>query len=263
MAQTTTQENNYSLGRGKIYFDPRVGGNLTGERYFGSTSAFSLNVTSETLDHYGMEEGLRTKDETVLMEILRNASLTTDNISVPNVALFMLGDENALTVTGGAVVDYAIGAVIQDRYYQLGQDLANNDTGARNVSAVTIKEGATVFTVGDDYTVDLAMGRIYIVPGGAIVDGTVLTADYTEASYTRDQIISSKNNEVEGALRFISYNATGPQRDYYMASVKITPNGDQSLKGDEWQQLAFGIEIIELDINTPAIIVDGRPYNPA
>ena len=50
-------DNNYVLGRGKLYFDRFPDGTKTptGERYFGNTPSFSMSLDSETLDHYNSD----------------------------------------------------------------------------------------------------------------------------------------------------------------------------------------------------------------
>ena len=84
--------------------------------------------------------------------------------------------------------------------------------------------------------------------------------DAVEAS-TRDRVIS-RGQTVEGSLRYLANNPAGANIDYFMPWVKITPNGDFSLKGDEWQTVPFNIEILKKG-DLEAIYVDGRPYNPA
>jgi hypothetical protein len=257
---------NYVLGRGELFFDQYLSGTMTktGELYFGTTQAFGLSVSSDNLDHYSMESGVRTKDDTTILEIQRTASFTTDNVNAPNLAMFLLGSATALTVAGGSIVDELIAAPLLGHYYQLGQDNLTNIGGARDVSAVAVKDfvtPATIYTVDVDYTVDLAMGRLYIIETGSIPE-TGITVDYTEGSYTRDQIITSSTTKIEGALRFISHNSAGKDRDFYLPRVKISPNGEFALKGDSWQRLAFAVEVLQLSTGVPSVLVDGRPYTP-
>ena len=46
-----------------------------------------------------------------------------------------------------------------------------------------------------------------------------------------------------------------------MPYVKISPNGDYALKGDEWQQIPFNIEILK-KTGFEALYSDGRAYAP-
>lgn len=257
---------NYVLGRGKAYFDPYAPGtkNKTGERYLGNTTEFNLTVESETLDHYDSDQGVRTKDDSVILELNRNGAMTTDNISEENVGLFVLGEVSDYTQTADPVLNEALGnggVPKPDRFYQLGATAANPQ-GVRNVSAVTINKdpsGTPVALVeGTDYTLDAELGRVYFLDTGA-VDGVVTVgADYTPEANTRRRITTSASTSVEGALRFVSSNPKGKQKDVYMPYVTLTPSGDFALKGDDWQSMAFGVEVGELP-GAAAIYVDGRP----
>lgn len=253
----------YTLGRGRIYFDafPANTKTKTGERYFGNTPSFSLTIESESLDHFDSDAGIRVKDDSALLELNRTGSFTTDNIDPENVALFLLGTASTLAQGAGAVVDEAIADVKKDRYYQIGVS-AGLPAGVRDISLVTVKVGAATKTAGTDYTVDTTLARVYIVPSGTIIDGDDILVSYTKAATSRVQIITAANATIDGALRFEATNPKGTLLDYYMPYVRLSPNGEYALKGDEWQQMSFNLDIQKLNDTTESIYVDGRPYVP-
>jgi len=252
---------NYTLGRGRVYFDQYAAGtfNTTGERYIGNTPEYTLNVESEDLTHYSADEGIRVKDDSIVLEVNYAGSFVTDEISSENLAYFFLGSAADITVAGGAA-DEETYAVKQGLFYQLGvSDVA--PSGVRKISAVTVSAatgGGTPYTLNDDYTVDLDLGRVYIVPGGGIADDATIYVNYTVDASTREQVVTS-GTTVEGAMRFVSYNAKGTKRDYFLPYVKLSPNGDFSLKGSEWQQISFNVEILKKSDAVEAIYIDGRP----
>jgi hypothetical protein len=252
--------NNYTLGRGEVHFgqfktDTQI---PRGERYFGNTPELSYSAEQETLDHFNSDRGVRTKDESIPLQIDYSGSFITDNISPENLAAFFMGNAMVLTDAGSSVVAESHTAVEPGLSYQLGTSSAN-PSGVRKVSAVVVKDdGATTYVVDTDYTVDLDLGRVTVVAGGAIVDGTNLLIDYTIDPSSRDLVVS-KSTVVEGSLRFLAYNPAGKQIDYFMPWVKITPSGDFALKGDEWQQLPFTLEILKKG-SLEAVYMDGRPY---
>lgn len=255
---------NYTLGRGELFFDRFDAGTFdkTGERYFGHTPEFTINVESESLDHWNADRGVKVKDESVLLQITRQSSFTTDSINAENLALFFLGEALTITEAGGPVTAEPHTAKV-GYFIQLGAD-DDNPAGVRGVSSVTVSDDASgSYTEGEDYDVDLALGRIEVLEGGTITDGTNLEIDYTVDATTRSQVIT-KNSQINGALRFVAYNAKGDDRDYYMPYVRISPTGDFALKSDEWQTLGFQCEILELpNSDTAAIYADGRPVaNP-
>ena len=252
---------NYTLGRGRLYFDQYDTGttDTTGERYIGNTPEMTVNVESENLDHYSSDEGIRVKDDSIVLEINYAGSFITDEISNENLAYFFLGSAVDITVTGGAA-DEETFDVKKGLFYQLGVS-DSTPSGVRKISAVTVSSatgGATPYTIDDDYTVDLDLGRIYIVPGGDIADDATVFVNYTVDASTREQVVTS-GTTVEGAMRFVSYNAKGTKRDYYFPYVKLSPSGDFALKGAEWQQISFAVEVLKKSDAIEAIYVDGRP----
>lgn len=261
-------ENNYTLGRGEIYFARRDAlGRLGGERYLGNTPEFNTNFESETLDHYSSDRGIREKDASVILQINRTGSLITDNISPENVALFFFGEPQALTIAQATVTDEQVGVtgigIEKGMFYQLGMTPAN-PSGARGIifpgtagTMFTLKKGATTLVAGTDYVLNAPLGRVEILETSeTVLDGDMLTATYTVAASTRTRIISG-SSPIEGALRFVAHNPTGKNIDYFMPSVKLSPNGDYALKSDEWQQIPFNVEILKPE-NMEAVYADDR-----
>jgi len=113
-------------------------------------------------------------------------------------------------------------------------------------------------SVGADYNLDAALGRIEIIEGGAFTGTEELIVDYTPTANTRKRVATSSSASVEGAIRFIASNAKGKQKDVYIPYVTLQPTGDWSMKGDDWQTMGFSIEVGELP-GLAAIYVDGRP----
>jgi len=273
MAEQATGSNNYTLGRGEVHFARFVGEtqNPAGERYLGNTPEFSLTIEQEVLDHFNSDHGIREKDESIALQVNRTGSFVTDNIDVENVALFFFGSTSTVTEAGQTVTGEVVGPVEQGLYYQLGISSTrpagakgivgppddSNSAGAFLVAENDSNSSAVELSEGTDYTMDYELGRLYIVPGGNIADGTTLTANYVIKPSTYDRVISG-SQPVEGVMRFISFNPTGRDIDYYFPWVKISPNGDYALKSDEWQQIPFNLEVLKRS-DREAIYADGRP----
>lgn len=253
---------NYVLGRGKLYFDPFASGtkNKTGERYLGNTTEFNINIESESLDHFDSDQGVRTKDDSVILELTRTGAMTTDNISEENAALFVLGDVSDVSQTSTPVTDENLGPVIPGRFYQLGATSANPQ-GVRGVTSVTVTDdaGTPVTAVeGTDYNIDLSLARIEILEGGLFDGVKSALVDYTPDANTRKRVTTTAAASVEGAMRFVAFNAKGKQKDVYIPYVTLQPTGDWALKGDDWQNMGFSVEIGELP-GMAAMYIDGRP----
>lgn len=244
--------NNYILGRGKYYFNQFAPGTQvgTGERYFGNAPAGTINVQANTLDHYNSDSPIKEIDDSVTLQVDRKGTITTDNVSPENLALWFFGSASALTQTPGTALTDTFPKVTAGMFYQLGASITN-PTGVRNVANVVVKDDATpsptTFVLGTDYNVDLALGRVEVLEGGAIVSGTTnLVVTYDTTASTRQRIISG-TNPIEGSLRFISASPVGIKTDYFFPWVKITPNGDFALKGETFQEIPFNIEILKMD----------------
>jgi len=113
---------------------------------------------------------------------------------------------------------------------------------------------------GTDYNVDTETGRVQIIEGGAITASTVVQFGYTPVAGTFESVKSGSTAELQGALRVVSDNATGGNRDWYMPKVTLTPNGDLALiaEGTDVVAMEFGLEVLK-PANAEAIYCDGRP----
>lgn len=255
---------NLTLGRGEIHFGQFVAGSQTprGERYFGNTPEFNISTAQQNLDHFSSDRGVREKDGTVLLQVDRTATLVTDEINPENLALFFTGANTLQSVVGATVTDEAIAAVEQGLYYQLGVSTLN-PAGVRGLtehtvgSNVIVKVGVATKVAGTDYVIDMDLGRLYIVPGGGIASAAALLVSYKTSTHTREVIVSG-SVAIEGSLRYIAFNPAGKNRDVFIPWVKITPNGDFTLKtGDNWATLPFSVEILK-KTGLEAIYVNGR-----
>lgn len=254
-----TPGKDYVIGKGRLFFDQFPTGSKTGtgELYFGNTPELSTSSDQETLDHYDADAGLNVKDESVTVEDNMSGQLVTDNISPENVALFFGGDRSSSVVTAATALTETFTDVKLGRFLQLGTG-ALTPSGARGVVNVIVKVGATTITAPGNYDVDMALGRVYIEADTTdIVEGDDVIVTYDVEAGTRD-IIVGKGTEIRGALRFISANPVGTQKDYYWPYVKLVANGDFSLKGDEWQQIPFTFEVLKKDAATERVYIDVR-----
>lgn len=255
----------YTLGRGELHFSRFKTGTQIGEgyRYLGNSPEFSLSLETETLDHFNSDRGIREKDKSITLEVSRSGSLTLDEITEDNLAYYFFSQKGkeVITEAGGAVTAFAIAGAIPGRSYQLGET-ATDAIGDMKISptGLVVKKGSTTFELMDDYIVDYERGLLTIVEGGAIVKDDDLTVDYTTLAATYNRVLSG-SEKVEGALKYITRNATGEDRVYTMPYVTFAPNGDYAMKGDDWQNIPFTIEVLRKGA-LEAIYINGLPFNP-
>lgn len=259
---------NYVLGRGRVFFD-RFAANAVvtaltrgdGERYIGNCPEFSMTSESEDLEHFDSDSGVRVKDGAVQLTLNRSGSFTCDNISAENIALYFLGQASTLTQAGsvGVVEAFTLG-VQRGLFYQLGVTEAR-PSGVRSIANVVVKKGAgftTTVTMTGNYQVDEVGGRIYIEASATdIPNDTPIQVTYDIQASTREQIISSSSS-IYGSIRFVADNPTGANRDFFLPYVKLAPDGDYNLKGDDWQAMGFTMEVLKKSSNVEALYIDGR-----
>lgn len=242
-------DKNLVRGKGKLYFNPfLVGTNTpTGELYLAQSRELSYTVAGETLDHYDADEGMNVLDEQVQTKVDITGKATVEHISLENLALFLQASGvTTTTVTSGTALTDTF-TVKRGRYYQLGAT-NSNPVGARNVTVtgITIASVAVNNANNVNYLVDGPLGRVFIAadaPG--IADDAVITVTYNVAAGTVKSVIS-KDQQIRGALRFISLNPVGDQKDYFFPYVNMQPDGDYALKGEDWQVMGFNFTALKL-----------------
>ncbi len=260
---------NYVLGRGRVFLDrfsqAAIDAGISsstvgvGERYVGNTPEFSTTSEGEDLEHFDSDSGVRVKDSSVQLQLDRSGSFTCDNIDKHNLALLFMGNANSVTQTAQTGLTHTV-TVKRGMFYQLGVS-PSLPTGLRNVSTVTCGKGASFSTsvvAAGNFEVDETLGRIYILPTAVdISDDTEVRFTFNTAASTRNQIISSSNS-IYAALKFVANNPVGINRDYYFPYVKIAPDGDYNLKGDDWQTMGFTFEILKKGA-MEGVYIDDRP----
>ena len=151
------------------------------------------------------------------------------------------GTVSGATMTGGTDATETVGNVQRGRWYQLGvaTDLPQ---GTRRIGSVSITGLATT-----SYTVDADAGRIFLHEDAPdIVDGDDLAVSYGVKAGV-DDIVIARSDIIEGEMAFVANNAAGYNDDYYWPYVKLSPDGDFSLKGDEWLNMTFNFEVLKRD----------------
>ncbi|MDP8268258.1 MAG: hypothetical protein P9L97_05965 [Candidatus Tenebribacter davisii] len=250
---------NYTLGKGVVYFNQLVSDEYTGERDLGNAPAFTFNIALEKLEHYSSRGGLKAKDKEIISQITPGLSFTLDEVNKENFALLTLGTITATTQAGATITDEEI----KDAH--LGMRML---TSKRAISAVIIGDDATptiTYVAGPasnplaNYEIsttlkDAVIGRILIHEDQSgcvakITEGQTLFVDYTSGAIAYDKISAFANTQVEGFLRFVSDNPAGLQQELQVWRVSLTPSGDTALIGDDWSTLGFTGEILKDETN--------------
>lgn len=259
-----TQSRNLTIPRGKVFFAKyKAGTQVPGPfRELGNCPEFTLNRESNTLQHFSSQSGLRVLDEEIVIEATLNGSVTTDDIKSENVAYWFMGEVTNRTTTALTGESETFEKVKAGDMYQLGRS-DSNPSGHRKVTTVVVNDDATptpnTLVANTDYTVDLDLGILEIVEGGGAV-GLDITVTYDVTASTREQIIASET-QVEGELKFVSFNPIGGQGDITMPRARLAPNGDFNLVNDPdstaFQTMPLSVSVLKKG-NLALAYRDGR-----
>lgn len=246
----TANPEDYNLGRGIVYFASLDSNDLPsgGFRDLGNAAEFNVNVETEKLEHQSTRTGLKTIDKEVVVSQKIGLAVTFDELNFQNMALFFSGssaaESNSVAATG-ITGSGNLTVVNQGEWYDLYEDASGMPTsdiqGKRiyDIGTVTIAAaGGTAMVENTDFTVDLVMGRIFVINGGDMVAGDydVDIAANASAAANVEVVKALTSSQVEGALKFISENPANSdaKTEYQFHKVSLAAEGDFSLIGDDW-----------------------------
>ena len=237
--------NNILLGRGKIYFDRfDATGVRTGELFLGNCPTFEVTPTSEDIKKYSSADKAA---DLIASDVLRTTlalRIVGDEFSKENLAMALFGDTSTLSQTGSTVTNEGVANVLQGRYYALSK---------RQVSLVTVTgpSGTPVYVVDDDYKVDAISGRIYIVEGGAITDGSDIEVDFTYGTIALPTVRGMNQTSIKGYLRFIGDPARGPKYECEIWRASVRADGAIGFISDEYSSFTLTGDIESDAVNHP------------
>jgi hypothetical protein len=167
---------------------------------------------------------------------------------------FLDGDTVVLGNVGGALpTEFTAGTVYYVRDKAAGTlKLAATATGAA-ISASGAGTGTHTiyrsYVADSDYELDAAPGWIYLRSDGDIVADEGLTITGTYATQTMKSMQAMTKTNLEGDLVFLGDPADGVVQDFF-AKVKLSPNGDFAMIGEDVQKFQIDFECIKSSLRT-------------
>ncbi len=242
---------NYTLGKGIVSFNKKVGSVYKGELDLGNCPEFSFNVSIEKLEHFSSRGGLRAKDKEVISQVSPGVSFTLDEINNDNLALLTLADIEEVTQEAATVVDEQPGGAYKGTMLAL----ANRNIEAAGVAVES--SAGVVLTEGIDYEINTSfqddkIGRIRILDTLTVAEGDLVKVSYTSPETVYTKLNALAQTTIEGFMRFVSDNPVGNQQELQIWRVSLTPSGDTAMIGDDWSTLTFAGEILKDDADHPA-----------
>lgn len=252
---TTTSNATLVIGRGELYFDRFAAGTLAGEGelYLGNTPGFNVSRTVEEVERFTSYGGQQIQIDSLITREIHSADITTDNVSMENIALWFGSDPDR---TG----QVAIGEITENikvkkgHWYQLGSTI--EPFGVRHVEPdIQFQRNDIVLEVAGNLILDRTEGRFYVVDDAeTVADGDILSVTFQWRQSSTVEVVSS-SKEVIGSLRYISKNPVGPAISYFFPYVRLKANNQIDLKGDQWQEFSFDVDIRRLNPRTQFIYV--------
>lgn len=167
-------------------------------------------------------------------------------------AITLAKTSTAITLSGATLTgatdagSETLPAVLLGGYYPLGVTLANPQ-GVRGVTVSAVTVGANAVVATGNWSVDENTGLFHVFsdPDDVnLVAGVDVEVTYSVAGGMRSRVIGS-NDTCYGSLRFYSFNPQGRQKDYLWPFVKLSPDGDFNLKGDDWQTVGWKFDVLQ------------------
>jgi hypothetical protein len=229
----TPSSTNVKFGRGRLLFN-RLDDNLafTGLVNLGNCEKISITSTPEdiTLTDYTQETSAPYAE--VNKSLALDLAITGFEFDPSVMETVWMGTRDLLSQTSSNVTDETLAAStitnLKEKSFQ---------TTKRNISAVTITQGATTLVLGTDYEIyDATLGIIRILPtSSTVADGTALLIDYTAGAVSGlHRIKGATKANIKGKLIFLPANSTGPKEELHVWHCSLKPDGEIDFISDEF-----------------------------
>jgi len=173
---------NYTLGKGVVYFDQLISSVFQGERDLGNAPAFTFSIALEKLEHFSSRGGLRAKDKEIISQITPSVAFTLDEINKENIALLTLGDISTVTQVLGGVAAEVATAHLDKR----------SALAFRNIITYTLAydTGTFDFVAGEVVTGAGGATGIVLAVTGVTATGTLTIAKTNTTAYVDDEVLT-------------------------------------------------------------------------
>lgn len=258
----TPSNTNLMLGAGQLWFN-RFDADI-GYAHLGNCTSFELSfedTVQKVINRMTSALGTYRK---IVSERVANVSITGQEFNPDNLALVASGSVGALAQAGSTAVGEVLATAAQASIPTGGQRAFQ--TAFRNISAITIKQGATTLVAADDYVVeDAVLGLIRFNEAGTLyANGTQIDIDYTYAADTSPTVAGGSVNTIEGSLIFVGDPAAGGAMDILIHRFSVEPEGGLEFIGDDFLDWTLSGEALDDSTNNPNYpfwqLVDRQDY---
>jgi hypothetical protein len=228
----------YVVGKGRLFV--KVSG-ATQFQEVGDVDDFSMSQDNTLLERFSNQYGARTKTDSRITQQNASLSFTCLQGTARNLALALMSDKTALTQSLGTS---SLGTFTS---VQVGDVI---DTGKLNISVQTLADHTTAadpWVADTNYKLDSASGTLKILALVTAATSVDLTVNYPAIAASTHQLLAGlgQNPSLTAELVFIALNESSvPIEKYTFWSVKLSPDGDVGLIGDDYRNFKIKGEII-------------------
>ena len=238
----------------------------TGWRDLGSSRACAVQTEEQRFSAYDPDGPTGEKIVDVVTQLDQSVSLTLEDISLDNLALW-LGGAVETGAQEAAAAKAKIGPIRVEagRTYRIGAT-ADRPLGYRNLAApgaagtVVAKTQAGAHSAPDasglDYVLDADRGQIYVKAAAA--DQDIWITPKVQTAYTPEYLKSTDKATTRVAILYQERPAAGKGRSVLIRLAEIGPGGAWQLKADRQsvQQLLLTAGILEFPGHPRVVIYE-------
>jgi hypothetical protein len=238
---------NLKLGRGALFLAPWSSGTAPGAadfgKFVGNVTTLELTSTNETREKYSASEQSSPLIDRRVIRQAYELVAACDEHTMDNIKLFMSGDRTTVSQSSGTAATFALDNVIVGNTYYIG---------ARNVTSVVVKEGATTLTAGTDYSVDAALGLVTIL-GGGVADLDDLEVTFNKPAATIQKVRGGTTVSPTYKLVYQSDDANtdgnAAQDRLTVWKVSVAADGGYSFVGDDYSSFSLRFSVLSDSAN--------------
>ncbi|WP_420014246.1 hypothetical protein [Tateyamaria sp.] len=280
------------LGAGALFIDRYTdNGDVRGaERYIGDTTAASISATVERTTVYSGDGAVATKLVDRVRQIDRTMSITVQDATLDNFALFMMADrpEKVAALDSSMDISTVIRVpehVTERHYFQLGagslgatpagrpkfdlreRAIATTAILSRPIGSTTAFSTVVPTMRDEDYELDLKTARVRFTAAGiAKVKGReieiVMNNPNIDGVPAFDRVsVGAEVKQIRVAVRYIEDSDPGMEgRNIYIPRATLSPAGEAALKSrDTPQQFPLQLAIEAPGGGLDQMYIDGVP----
>jgi len=167
------------LAEGTLYVNQLEAGVFLGRRQWPGVAQLEIKPNSDLVEATTKDKGKYGQiSASVAIAKPADLSITVTEVTGQALAMALQGTYEALSQGAGTLTDAPL-TVNKGLYYPLGvRNIVSSGFAVKNNS------GSVTYVNGTDYTIDYASGQLYIIPTGAIADGSTIkvTCSYNAVS---------------------------------------------------------------------------------